>query len=181
MLKQYNGRKRKIQYYFYQKVTTSSNVVALAGNNLDLHINDFKHIISRKNTKAYVYDMCEEVISKFKHLEQEHKLQLICDNILNCNIERFMDIDLMATLNSIQGIVYHLFNEQVMKYKNVNTKNINTFMFTYCLRKNTKDLNFFLESLLKDRQISISNVEHKTYRDGAPMCTVQIQWKYLNR
>ena len=86
MLKQYNGKKREIQSYFYHKVQNKSNIVALAGNNLDLHIIDFSLILGNTK-KAYVHDINKSVINKFKYLEN-YQLQLICDNILNCMTEK---------------------------------------------------------------------------------------------
>lgn len=177
MLKQYNGKKREIQSYFYHKVQNKSNIVALAGNNLDLHITDFNLILGNTK-KAYVYDINKSVINKFKYLEN-YQLQLICDNILNCRIERFMDIDLMQTLQSIEGIVYYLFNRQYQTYCNRKQKHIvNTFMFTYSLRKNSRNIDRFLQSLYIDKKINIISKEYITYRDGCPMCTVQIQYNF---
>lgn len=180
MEKQYNGRKRQIQNYFYQKVSNTTNVVALAGNNLDLHITDIQHIIG-KNHKAYIYDINTSVINKFKYLENK-QVKLINSDILLCNIERFIDLDLMKTLGAIEGIVYYVFNKQYRKFaRNKNmTKHIhNTFMFTFSLRNNHRPLENFLVALLQDKKdINIISKEILTYRDGCPMCTVQIIYTY---
>lgn len=181
MIKQYTSKKREVQYHFYNKVQQKSSITALAGNNLDLHIKDILPLLSRQS-KAYIYDLNKQVINKFKYLSELHnKVQLINDNILNAKITRFMDIDLMATLNTTQGIIYYLFTEQYLKYKQssqISNKNkINTFMFTYCLRGKNRDLNSFIYSMLKEKNINIVELESMTYRDGAPMCTVQLQWE----
>lgn len=178
-MKQYNGKKRLIQSYFYNKITNNTSFVGLAGNNLDLHITDINLVIGKcKRNKAYIYDLDANVIDKFKALETP-RINLINTNILNCRIERFIDLDLMDTLSTIQGIVYHIFNQQYIKYSNSNYKNntINTFMFTYSLRNNKRDLNKFLICLFEDKpKLNIVNIECKTYRDSCPMCTVQIQY-----
>lgn len=177
MEKQYIGKKRQIQSYFYNKVTTNSNIVCLTGNNLNLHVLDFEHILNTPSKKAYVYDLSEDVINKFKYLEQDYPIELIHDNILNCKIERFMDIDLMATLQTTQGIIFYLFNEQYRKYNLYTTNLVNTFMFTYCYRNNRVNVEDLLNSMKINKELHIISEESISYRDGAPMCTVQIQWK----
>ena len=179
LTKQYTGKKREVQYHFYNKVQSTSNIVALAGNNLDLHIKDFKHITTG-NKKAYVYDLSEEVISKFKYLEENHSIVLIKDNVINCRIERFMDIDLMRTLDTTQGTLFYLFNEQYMKYSRTDYRKsdkVSAFMFTYCLRNNKTDIHDFINMLCMGKDLKELDIDIKTYRDGAPMCTTQIIWK----
>lgn len=175
-MKDYSGKKRLIQSYFYNKVTTKTSIVALAGNNLDLHITDFKNILGKKK-KAFIYDVDNSVIAKFKYLENE-QIQLINSNVINCEICRFIDLDLMATLSSIEGIVYYIFNSQYRKYKFGTYKNTTkTFMFTYSTRGNKRDIYKFLNAMFEDKQISILYKEIKPYRDSSPMCTVFIQYK----
>lgn len=171
--KQYNGKKRLIQSYFYHKSPTRGSIVALAGNNLDLHVNDFNHIFY-KTSKAFVYDLSSDVITKFNYLNNKH-VRLIHGNVLSCEPQQFMDIDLMKTLSTTQRIIKYLFLEQYYKFKNdIKEK---TFMFTYCLRQNKLALEQFIAELKQYATDVIFNYEYKTYRDGAPMCTVQIIWQ----
>ena len=154
-------------------------MVALAGNNLDLHITDIQHIIG-KTKKAYIYDINIKVIEKFKYLENK-QVKLINSDILHCSIERFIDLDLMQTLSSIEEIVYYVFNKQYKKYlgRRTITGHIpNTIMFTYSLRNNSRNLEHFLQALFQDKNINIISKEYITYRDGCPMCTVQIVYNY---
>lgn len=173
-MKNYNGKKRDIQSYFYKRSPTKSNIIALAGNNLDLHIEDFKHILTKKAV-AYIYDTNKTVINKFKYLENK-QLKLINDDLINCRIERFIDADLMCTLTSSMGILLYLLRKQWNKY-NTYKDYYKTFMFTYCLRNNTIELNNFLQLIKLTISYHDISIEHKTYRDGSPMCTVQIIWK----
>ena len=182
MSKQYTGKKRLIQSLLYHKCKENSNVIALAGNNLDLHLEDIRHIIGNKKT-AYVYDIDEMVVNNFKYLES-NQIKIINSDILNCRIERFMDIDLMQTLQTIEGLIYYIFNKQYRKfYKNsyrLDATVTNTFMFTFALRRNKRDVNKFINCLLEDKKLNIVHKEIISYRDGCPMCTVQIQYNFIN-
>lgn len=172
-MKQYSGKKRQIQSYFYKKSPTRSNVVALAGNNLDLHIKDFNNILTSQS-KAYIYDLDINVIRRFKYLESKQIL-LINDNIFNSRIERFMDIDLMQTLTTIHPIITHLLLKQYRKHK-YNDK-YKTFMFTYAHRGNKYNIEEYIKYIKSLIDINIINFEYILYKDTSCMYTVQIIWK----
>jgi hypothetical protein len=125
-------------------------------------------------SKAFIYDLDINVINKFKHLSSE-KIELINDDILNCNIERFIDLDLMCTLDNSRHIISYIFDKQIIKYKN--NKYIKTFMFTYCHRNNSRVMISKVLRKILSNDIEFKSIETKSYRDGAPMCTVQIIWK----
>ena len=189
-MKTYDNRKREIQQLFYNNSPTRSNVVALAGPNLDLHIKDIKSILTPKS-KAYIYDIDLNVINKFKYLESDNQIKLIHGNVLSGRIERFMDIDLMVTLSTSNRLIKYLFQEQYYKYKN--SPFYKTFMFTYCHRKNKFPIERFLKLLFlfqSDDKIDniylnttysiknrIKDIYDVSYREGAPMHTIQIIWK----
>lgn len=176
-MKQYDKKKRVIQSHFYNQIPTKSNITALAGNNLDLHINDILPNLTSRS-KAYIYDLSLDVIAKFSYLQGLHpNINLINDNIINAKINRIIDVDLMATLNTIQGIVFYLFQEQYNKYKSISNDKWNTFMFTHCLRNNKINTNDFIRDMLVSNKNIVYKSETITYRDGAPMSTTQIQWK----
>lgn len=177
--KSYKGNKRKIQSYFYNKSCTKSNVVGLAGNNLKEYLIDINLILTTK-AKAYIYDINPSVIRNFQFLiELNSKLKLINAPIQGCRIERFMDIDLMATYKTTGNIIEFLFKEQLRKYEKISNTKSKTFMFTHCLRKgiNTKYIIGYYLTLLQLADKKLISWEEKTYRDGAPMSTVQIIWK----
>lgn len=174
--KSYKNKKREIQSYFYSKSPTISNVVALGGNNLNLHIKDFESITNEKS-KIYIYDLNKNVINKFKYLsELDNKIKLINSNVSKCKIERFIDLDLMCTLNTSIGLILDTLIKQWKKYCTY-INYYKTFMFTYAHRGNTIDINNILNLMKIILNDKIVDCEIIKYKDTSLMCTVQIIWK----
>lgn len=174
--KSYKGKKREIQSYFYNKSPTISNIVGLGGNDLNLHIEDFESITNQKS-KIYIYDLNKNVINKFKYLSKlDNRIKLINSNISKCKIERFIDLDLMCSLNTSLGLILDILIKQWKKY-NSYINYYKTFMFTYAHRGNTINIDDVLKLMKIILNNKISDVEIIKYKDTSLMYTVQIIWK----
>jgi hypothetical protein len=174
--KQYSNKKRQIQSYFYAKSPTKSNILALAGNNLELHLKDFESILTTKS-KAFVYDINPDVINKYRHLENAN-IKLIHSNVSQAKPERFIDLDLMCTLNTSTGLLIDMLTKQWKRFHiNSYDNKYKTFMFTYANRGNKVDINNVLSimnCILNNRVIDIEIIR---YYDTSIMYTVQIIWR----
>lgn len=195
------SKKRFIQTFFYRssKVKKSS-VLMLCGPDVISHYNDYMIISSNSgNSKLYIAEIDTKVynkniidLKKIKNL----KYNVVNDDIINCPIRRFVDLDFCSLLNTNLKTINTMYNK-MLKIKSKLNKHI---LVTFAINRNshgTDNTSFedninslcklfnITNDFIKLDLLPHSNImKHNTvdcmyskYRDGAPMCTFSFQFK----
>lgn len=197
-----NTRKRYVQERIFDTVAgLKSSATVLLGPSCNEYVEKLiKNIASNREAKIYSYEInwdayklqrkCLDLLSN----KYKNKIYANFANILDAEINRFLDIDLMCTIKTGSIILDKLFKLQQEKYKDSDKRKV--FTFTVCSRaSHPRETISFVEQLLKLKfdKINISTnskcqeytffhnsnqyvVKAFAYRDGMPMLTFLIQY-----
>lgn len=192
--------KRFVQSLLYSLSNVRSNVLMLCGPALEYHLIDAKKIFHPTCTKSkcVIYEidntMYLQNMRDLKNINYPYEVEIHNDNIVNAKIQRFVDFDACATLDTLLPTINILYNK--MKKLHVNTKYKNIIV-TCTLRRNNKKESieklcklFGIYNSFNKTDIKLTNncrlYEIKThsyiaryipYRDGSPMLSFSFQWK----
>ena len=200
----YGQAKRK--KYVQQKVLDmvagikSSATVLLGPTCKDYLLKIAKYIACSKEARIYSYEIdwnsyCLqwESISELQRKDSK-KIILNFQNVIDCKVNRFIDLDLMCTIINGENIIRHVFVKQYEIYKTCNERKV--FNFTLSIRGNNPENIFaFIEKLLNlkiKKKFTSTNdycieytfihdsseffIKAWSYRDTSPMLNFLIQY-----
>lgn len=189
--------KRWIQRFFYMSSKLKNDsVLMLCGPDIISHYNDYKLIGNHGTSKLYIAELNKKTYEQnIKDLQKINNLKysIVNDDIINCKVRKFVDLDFCKFLESTIHIVAVVY-KKMLNLKTRNNTNRHLLVTFSINRYAIFNLESDIESLcilfginndfVKHPDFPNSNImKHKTvncmystYRDGAPMCTFSYQW-----
>lgn len=195
------SKKRFIQRFFYNSSKVKhSSILMLCGPDVISHYIDYRIISSNSgHSKLYIAEIDTIVYNKnILDLKKIKSLNysIVNDDIINCPVRRFVDLDFCKTLNSTLTTVDVMYNK-MLKMKTKLNKHI---LVTFAINRNShgRDTTSFQDNinslcklfnitndfskldLLPHSNIMKHNIVdcmYSKYRDGSPMCTFSFQFK----
>lgn len=191
--------KRWIQRFFYMSSKLSNDsVLMLCGPDIISHYNDYKLIGNRGTSKLYIAELDTKTYEQnVKDLQKINNLKysIVNDDIINCRVKKFVDLDFCKFLESTIHIVAVVYKKMLNLKTRNNSRNRHLLITFSINRSGIFNLESDIESLcilfgisndfVKHSDFPNSNImRHKTadcmystYRDGTPMCTFSYQFK----